>query len=214
MRTYAKIPSQIWSDTILKKLRGYPAAQVLALYLRTNRHANMLGLYECPVTYICNDTGLSEPDIREALDFLSELGWCSVDHDRDLIWVHGMICDEVAKDLKPKDNCAIGIAKLLASLPECELTVCFYREYALSHHLHSCPELDSLRRGINAPPEPLRCQEQEQDQDQDQGQQKKQKDPFQEEIGRSKNLRKTIPSAQRLTNRTWKDWRVCDESSL
>ena len=47
---------------------------MLALYVMTSPHANMIGLYYLPVSYAASDTGLSVRQVTVALEQLAALG--------------------------------------------------------------------------------------------------------------------------------------------
>lgn len=51
MRDYGSVSPQFWIGKTGKALRGKPEAQLLALYLMTCPHANMIGVFHCPVMY-------------------------------------------------------------------------------------------------------------------------------------------------------------------
>ncbi|SBV93563.1 hypothetical protein KL86DPRO_10553 [uncultured delta proteobacterium] len=61
MRDYSKISPQFWYGRTGKEMRKLGAStQFIALYLLTNRHVNMLGLYNLPMLYIAADTGIAQ----------------------------------------------------------------------------------------------------------------------------------------------------------
>lgn len=59
MRDYAQVCPQFWLGKTGKKLRGDAEAQLVALYLITSPHANMIGVFHCPMMYIAHETGMS-----------------------------------------------------------------------------------------------------------------------------------------------------------
>ncbi len=59
MRDYGKVSPQFWIGRTGKSLRSAGAeAQLVSLYLLTNPHANMIGLYYMPLMFIAHETGL------------------------------------------------------------------------------------------------------------------------------------------------------------
>jgi hypothetical protein len=59
MRNYAKIAPQFWIGNTGRKLRDAGSeALLVALYLLSSPHANMLGLYYLPRPFIAHETGL------------------------------------------------------------------------------------------------------------------------------------------------------------
>jgi hypothetical protein len=60
MRDYARVSPQFWIGSTGKAIRKRGMeCQMVALYLMTSPHSNMLGLYYLPVVYIANDTGMT-----------------------------------------------------------------------------------------------------------------------------------------------------------
>ena len=57
MRDYGIVSPRFWIGETGKKLRGNPNEQVLALYLMTSPHANMIGVFHCPILYMAHETG-------------------------------------------------------------------------------------------------------------------------------------------------------------
>lgn len=59
MRDYGKVSPQFWIGKTGKALRNAGSeAQLVSLYLLTNPHANMIGLYYMPLMFIAHETGL------------------------------------------------------------------------------------------------------------------------------------------------------------
>lgn len=91
MRDYAKVAPQFWIGATGKALRKAGAeAQVVALYLLTSPHANMLGLYYLPTVYLIHETGLGEEGASKGLQRAIEAGFCSYDEASEVVWVHEM----------------------------------------------------------------------------------------------------------------------------
>jgi len=165
MRDYAKISPSFWTGETGRRLRGLgPECQLLALYLITCHHATMLGLYYLPRAYIMADTGLSIEGATEALQSLSEAGFCSYDAPSEWVFVVEMARFQVLKDgepLKAGDNRILGINREYRSMPSNVFLLPFYEKYRVMFHLTE-PRGGSPSE---APPKPLRSQEQEQEQE-------------------------------------------------
>lgn len=166
MRDYGKITPGIWTGKTGRQLRKNPDAQITALYLMTSPHANMIGLYYCPVAYIMADTGLSEEGASKGLQRLCELGFCKYDWESEWVWVKEMARFQIEEQLKPGDKRISGIHNELSRLPNAidALKQAFIEKYQETFHL-SAPEKTSPPE---APSKPLRSQEQEQEQEQEQ----------------------------------------------
>jgi hypothetical protein len=168
MRDYAKASPQFWIGNTGKKLRGDPEAQVLAFYLISSPHANMLGLYYLPMAYLCHETGLTQEGACKALLRVRELGFCEYDEENEMIWVIEAARFQIADRLSPNDKQAIGVANELGKLPRTKLAARFAEKYRDAFHL-SDEVIESISRKvlaspIEAPCKPLRSQEQEQEQ--------------------------------------------------
>ncbi|EJU1133183.1 DNA-binding protein, partial [Escherichia coli] len=137
---------------------------VVALYMMTSPHSNMLGLYYLPVLYIAHETGLDPEGASKGLQMACEAGFCSYDHDSEVVWVHEMAAWQVGEALKPGDNRCAGVRNEYSALLENPFLSSFYDRYKDDFHLDVRRE--SCRK-IEAPSEPLSSQEQEQEQEQE-----------------------------------------------
>lgn len=169
MRSYGKITSGFWQSTV-KMWRGDSDAITVALYLCTNPHANMLGLYHCPIMFIGYETGLSEEGASKALQRVSEGAFCTYDHDNEYVWVHEMAATEIATELKPGDNRHKSVVKQLLLLPKTPLLQGFWDRYSRPFKLEGHPELERFLDDLQAPWKPLGSQKQVQGQEQGQPQ--------------------------------------------
>lgn len=166
MRDYATVSPQFWLGKTGRELRkSGPNAQVVAFYLMTSPHANMLGLYYLPVLYLAHETGLGFEGASEGLKRAIEAGFCSYDHDSEMVWVHEMAAYQVGRALKPGDNRCAGVRNEYASLPENPFLPAFFERYQADFHM-------TLRRGdirdSEGASKPPVSQDQDQDQEQDQ----------------------------------------------
>lgn len=161
MREYARISPQFWIGTTGKAIRRLGIdCQIVALYLMTSPHSNMLGLYYLPIVYIASDTGLTIEGASKALARLSEAHFCTYDDASEMVWVHEMAFYQIADELSPKDKQVQGINKTLKTLPKCPQIKGFYEKYKAAFHLeYTSPS--------EAPYKPLRSKEKEQEKEQD-----------------------------------------------
>ena len=68
MRVYLK--SKFWNDSFITGLS--PMERYLYLYLFTNEHVNLLGVYELPLRVLCFETGLQEPQVSAMITNLTD----------------------------------------------------------------------------------------------------------------------------------------------
>ncbi|HEY0268071.1 MAG TPA: hypothetical protein VGC12_02435, partial [Methyloradius sp.] len=59
MRDYSKVSGAFWTGKTGKSIRRDMETQIVAMYLMTSPHANMIGVFSLPVGYIQIDTGLT-----------------------------------------------------------------------------------------------------------------------------------------------------------
>lgn len=168
MRDYSKVGPQFWIGKTGKALRKHGIeAQMVGLYLLTSPHANMLGLYYVPKTFIAHETGMGMEGASKGLQGCIEAGFCRYDEDSEMVWVMEMARFQIADQLKDKDLRIKGVQSEYDSLPENPYLAGFYEMYAKAFCMSSKRGEDSP---LQAPSKTLPSQEQEQEQEQKQEQ--------------------------------------------
>lgn len=163
MRDYGKVSPQFWIGKTGKSLRGNAEAQVLAIYLMTSPHANMIGVYHCPVAYMAHETGLSLEGASKALQCLIDADFCTFDAEDEYVFVHQFALHQVGETLDPKDKRCKGVENELAKVPKNQCWQSFRAHYAVPYNL---PLPTQNTSPSEAPPKPLASQKQEQEQKQ------------------------------------------------
>jgi hypothetical protein len=175
-RDYAIVLPQFWTGTTGRQLRAAGRdAQLLALYLVTNPHANMIGLYRLALPTLCHEAGFSKEGARKALRSLGEVSFAFYDEDAEEVWVVEMARIQVGLQfgevLKPGDKRCKGAARELAPFRKSSFYELFVKRYESTFHLDPVVPLDPsgapTPRATEAPSLPLRSQDQDQDQDHD-----------------------------------------------
>lgn len=174
MRDYGSVSPKFWIAGTGKSLRGNLPAQVVALYLMTSPHANMIGVFYCPIDSIAKETGLPLEGASEALRCLIEADFCRFDETTEEVFVTRMAAYQIGEQLDPKDKRCIGVARELEKVSSDRMRIGFRANYAVPYHLpipaSVAPPADTP---IEAPSKPHRSQEQKQEQNLDQDQEKK-----------------------------------------
>lgn len=166
MRDYSKVGPKFWIGSTGKRLRSAGMeAQIVSMYLLTSPHANMLGLYYCPVMFIAHETGIGLEGASKGLQRAIEAGFCEYDEASEVVWVMEMASYQVADSLKANDLRVKGVQNEYASIPQNPYLERFYEKYCAAFHMESCRKNTSP---LEAPSKPLRSQEQEQEQEQEQ----------------------------------------------
>lgn len=168
MREYAKLAPKFWTGETGKRIKkAGPEGVVVAVYLMSSPHSNMIGIFHQPVMYMAYETGLSIEGASKGLRICMDAGFCRFDEASDMVWLPEMAQYQIAKALSPGDKRCKGIRKDYAALPDCPFLGAFFDRYAQAFHL------PTRRNGTgepvpvsHAPSKPLRSQEQEQEQEQ------------------------------------------------
>lgn len=164
MRDYGKVAPQFWTGETGRQLKaGGPEAIVVAMYLMTSPHANMIGLYYLPKLYLAHETGLGMEGACKGLARAIEAGFCSYDEASEYVFVHAMARFQIADTLDPKDKRCKGVENEASKVPKGLLRNDFFARYGVAFHIENGSPFE-------APSKPLRSQEQEQEQEQKQEQ--------------------------------------------
>ena len=162
MRDYSVVSPRFWIGATGKELRGNPPAQVLALYLMTNPHANMIGVFHCPLIYMAHETGLGMEVASKALQSLIESKFCTYEESSETVFVHRMAAFQIGDHLSEQDKRCKGVEREWNNIPSRQIQQAFFAIYSAAFHL---PKQSRKARGTEAPSKPPRSQEQEQEQD-------------------------------------------------
>ena len=131
MRDYGKVAPQFWTGQTGKALKaGGPEAVIVAMYLMTSPHANMIGIYYLPQLYLAHETGLGVDGAAKGLRVCVEAGFCAYDEDAETIFVPRMASYQVAESLSVKDNRRIAVLRELDSVGSSEFADMFRQLYA------------------------------------------------------------------------------------
>jgi hypothetical protein len=172
VRDYSKVAPTFWTGKTGRAIRRRGSeALVVAMYLMTSPHSNMLGLYYQPMLYMAHETGLGIEGASKGLAACIEEGFCYYDNDSEMVWVVEMASYQIAEELKASDNRCAGIQKDYEALPENILLGEFFERYKDAFHLTRKRFYEPSAEGApQAPCEGLPSQEQEQEQAQEQKQ--------------------------------------------
>lgn len=167
MRDYGKVSPQFWTGDTGKALKkAGPEAVIVAMYLITSPHANMIGLYYLPMLYLAHETGLGNEGASKGLERAIEAGFCTYDEASEHVFVHAMARFQIGEQLDAKDKRCKGVENELAKTPKGALRLAFTKMYRVAFHLAEPPKEE-------APSKPLASQEQEQEQEKEKEQEKK-----------------------------------------
>lgn len=165
MRDYGKISPKFWMSGTGKEVRRRGMeATIVAVYLMSSPHSNMLGLYFQPIMYMAYETGLGMEGASKGLQECMEAGFCKYDEESEMVWVLEMAKYQIASELKASDKRCAGIQKDYDALPDNPFLGEFFDRYEVPFNLKTRRQSEGA---YQAPCKPHRSQEQEQEQEQD-----------------------------------------------
>jgi len=102
---------QFWQSPDICRLSS--SGKLIALYLLTCPHSNILGCFYLPMAYASADIGVSSDDILTGLHECCGIGFCVYDEARHIVWLPKFL------DWNPLENPNQWIAarKVAISLP-------------------------------------------------------------------------------------------------
>ncbi len=155
MRDYGTVSPRFWRAGTGKRLRGDAHAQLLALYLMTSPHSNMIGVYFCTVRSMSDETGIPFEGASKALRRLIDEGFCVVDEETDEVFVVQMAAHQIADRLEPKDNRCKSVARELAMVDSPKLQAAFLEVYREAFNVVTPPakpvDNSPLGEGLRSP---------------------------------------------------------------
>jgi hypothetical protein len=149
---YGAVFDSYWTGETGRALQaaGGVDATLLGLYLLSNRHANMIGLYELPPALMTRETPISEAGVLHALDVLQAVDFAAYDAASAVVWVYTMA--RVRLGLTPErpaliygDKRIVTVNRLYAGLVENPFLEPFYERN------RAALNLNRLRRATGTP---------------------------------------------------------------
>ena len=152
MREFAKISPQIWISEHGRKIKRMGIeAQLVSIYLLTNPHANMIGIYYLPIAFIAHEVGLSEDMTSQSITKLCGIGYCDYDFKSEYVWVRDMGATQIAPELSARDHRVKGVNEAYHALPELPFLGSFYDKYVDVFLLEKHPLFLSPLQGASKP---------------------------------------------------------------
>lgn len=170
MREYGSVQTQFWSDLALQNLSTH--AKLLAVYLLTGPHTNMLGCFRLPIGYVAEDLKWNGEAVYNAFSELDHIKFLIRDPESNWILINNFL------DWNPIENPNQGksIVKLFKRVPH-QSTVF---KPLIKTLLAQTKYLDEgFQNHLATLSQPFQNQEQNQEQDQ-----KQEKDQEQDVVGK------------------------------
>lgn len=155
MKNYGAVSPNFWTGETGKKIRKMGVeAQLVALYLLTNKHRNALGIYYLPKILISHETALTSKGASKGLQSLSEAGFCTYDPPSEVVWVFEMARFQIGESLSEKDNRVKWINEKYDNLPKNPFLKPFYNKYQDAFHLKNGRSYKGPSKPLESPSEP------------------------------------------------------------
>lgn len=181
-REYAIVKPQFWTGRTGRAIKALgPEHQVVATYMMTSPHSNMIGLYYLPVTYIAADAGGTPDTIRPVIEALIRVGFCDYDFESGHVWVIRMAHHQLGATLKPGDKRRKAVARAATAVSSAPQYRAFVAAYGAGFGITAEPatgidhEATKGHHAAESRPEspmPARRVDQDQDKEKDQDQDK------------------------------------------
>lgn len=171
MRSYGNVATNFWEMPEIRQLSDQ--AKLLALYLMTGPHSNMLGCFRLPDLYVTEDLCWEIQKVKKSFEELIDINF--INRDELLLWL--VITDYLKSNKIQNSKQGICIRKLFNSVPEQSSVISPLAAALLAHGCYLqndfVRQLHSIRYGIDTLSQ-LDSTEQEQNQVQEQDQEQKQ----------------------------------------
>jgi hypothetical protein len=176
MRDYGTIHTQFWIHPVYSKLSV--TTKLIAVYLLTCPHTNMLGCFRLPEEYIAVDLSLDKKNIHQALKELTNVNFLSMDFEHGWILIHSFLewnpienGNQAKHIIKLFEKISADL-RIYPKLIEILETLSELFEQGFRNRLQTLSK--ELRQSSESLSKPFRNQEQNQKQEQEQEQEQKQ----------------------------------------
>ncbi|HTM64588.1 MAG TPA: conserved phage C-terminal domain-containing protein [Gammaproteobacteria bacterium] len=182
MRSYGNIPTNFWELPEIRQLSDQ--AKLLATYLMTGPHSNMLGCFRLPDIYVTDDLCWDIQKVKNAFTELVNIKF--ICRDEALFWL--VICDYLKTNKIQNLKQGICIRKMFSGVPDKSSIVIPLVDALLTYGTYLPSDfiqyLQKLKYGIDTVSQLVVAeQEQNQDQKQEQNQEQNQNQYQEQERG-------------------------------
>ncbi|MEO7862303.1 MAG: hypothetical protein ABIU05_18100 [Nitrospirales bacterium] len=148
--------SQFWTGRTGKAITvAGKDARILATYLLTCEHSNMLGLYRLPLLYVVEEAGLKRREVIAALEQLRSIEFAAYDPETEFVWVYEMARHQLGllpqEFIKEGDHRAQGAARLYKQLAPNPFLLPFYDRYVQTLRLPFVRDFLTEKKPLGSP---------------------------------------------------------------
>lgn len=139
MRKFSTIVPTIWTSPTGREWRRLGRDhQVLGLYLITNPHANLYGLYYLPMVIIAEETGITRAPALKVLQSFADQEFAYYDERSEWIWVANMAARQLhlSHQPNPSEPRIVGLRRWYSECPSNPFLGPFYDHYHELFHMN------------------------------------------------------------------------------
>ena len=138
MGKYIRFYPDAWIDE-LKKLDN-ATARYVAVYLKTNRYAGMIGAYYLPYVTIAHETSLDIKRVEKAMEEITKKGIACYDPKTEEVYVQSYALHNIGENLKQADNRFRAIEQTYNEIKAAWLAEKFWNDYGNAYGLEKRPD--------------------------------------------------------------------------
>jgi len=165
LSAWRRIRGRFWNGETGRALRGYPEAQVVALYLISCESSHGSGLYRLAIPTLAHEIGIPLEGASKGLARVAATGFCTYDLASETVFVHSMAREQIGDALRPADNQRKGLIRHLKEMNDSPLLGAWLNTYGDAYGI----ELEAPSKPLPSPfgggpeqfPDPLRSKEKE-----------------------------------------------------
>lgn len=162
MREYARISPKFWigeTGTAIRELGAQ--AQLVALYLMSSPHSNMIGMYWQPLSYIAEEVGLTAQAVEKTMISLIDIGFCCYDLQTKVVWIKEMAKYQIGERLDAKDKQSKGVQNAYNDVPGNPFLRDFFEMYSEALNMTHARTYEGASKPLAGTSEASKAQAQE-----------------------------------------------------
>jgi hypothetical protein len=152
---YGVIWPSFWTGNTGRQLKFDADGRLVATYLMTSPHANIIGVYHCPIQHMAYEIGWPIEGASKGLLKLIDIGFCTFDEATDTVWVHEMAFYQIGERLKPLDKRVKHVHRFFDGIVNDHIKRAFFEKYGAAYLIPEPPDLPAKTSPIEAPSKPL-----------------------------------------------------------
>jgi hypothetical protein len=152
---YGVIWPSFWTGNTGRQLKFDADGRLVATYLMTSPHANIIGVYHCPIQHMAYEIGWPIEGASKGLLKLIDIGFCTFDEATDTVWVHEMAFYQIGDRLKPLDKRVKHVHRFFDGIVNNHIKRAFFEKYGAAYLIPEPLDLPAKTSPIEGASKPL-----------------------------------------------------------